>query len=162
MTPRLMLALCAALLLAACDTTGAAKTADQPAPQIANAPTGTVVPGEMDGIDANIGNTVYFDTDSSSLNTEAQAQLKKEALWLQQYKQHSVTIEGHADERGTREYNLALGERRAEAIVSYLQALGIDSGRLKEISYGKERPICVDSTETCWSQNRRGVTTLDN
>lgn len=158
-------ALCAALLLAACDTTGGAsgdKSAAQEPQMAENAPNGSLIPGPVDGIDQNIGNTVYFDTDSYSLSAAAQTQLQKEAGWLKQYRDHTVTIEGHADERGTREYNLALGERRAQTMLNYLSALGVDTARLKEISYGKERPICVDSTEACWSQNRRGVTTVDN
>jgi peptidoglycan-associated lipoprotein len=105
---------------------------------------------------------VHFDTDSYTLNSAAQAGLQKQAAWLQKYQQHMVTIEGHADERGTREYNLALGDRRAQTVVNYLTALGVDAGRIKEVSYGKERPICPDADEVCWSQNRRGVTTLDN
>jgi peptidoglycan-associated lipoprotein len=173
MTPKLLPALCAALLLAACGS-DAEKPADTQPPQLANAD-GTGLNGNG-GIDSSgtmstdaamralesIGNTVYFDTDSYSLNAQAQTVLQKQAAWLKQNPQHGITIEGHADERGTREYNLALGERRAETVVNYLTALGIDGARLKEISYGKEKPICADSTESCWVQNRRGVTTLDN
>src|SRR5581483_3654524 len=96
-------------------------------------PNGQVVPGSVeDSESGNIGNTVYFETDSSALTAASQAQLQKEAAWLQQYRQHTATIEGHADERGTREYNLALGERRAQSVVRYLTALGIDPARLKE------------------------------
>jgi peptidoglycan-associated lipoprotein len=104
---------------------------------------------------------VHFDTDGYALSAEAQAKLQKQVAWLQQYPQMTLTIEGHADERGTREYNLALGERRAQAIMDYLIALGFDPKRLKTISYGKERPICSTADEACWSQNRRGVSTLD-
>jgi peptidoglycan-associated lipoprotein len=95
------------------------------------------------------------------LESEAQQVLEKQAAWLQAYPQHTVTLEGHADERGTREYNLALGERRAQAIMNYLIALGFDPKRLKTISYGKERPICTEAEEACWSRNRRGVSTLE-
>ena len=163
MTSKLLPALGAALLLAACGS----GNSDQSQPQTSQlAETGAktpVVPGDIPDQNgfSNVGNAVYFETDSYSLNPEAQTQLQKEATWMQQYPQHTFTIEGHADERGTREYNLALGERRAEAVVNYLTALGVSATRLKEISYGKEKPICVDSTETCWSQNRRGVTAID-
>jgi peptidoglycan-associated lipoprotein len=167
MTPRLLPALCAALLLAACGS-DASKTTETPPPQLAGTNNGTGgVAGTLTETDAlnglqRIGNTIYFDTDSSSLSAEAQTTLQKQAAWLKQNPQHGITVEGHADERGTREYNLALGERRAQTVLNYLSALGVDTARLNEVSYGKEKPICPDSTETCWSQNRRGVTTLDN
>jgi peptidoglycan-associated lipoprotein len=166
MTPKILPALCAALLLAACGT-DANTTAEAPPPQLANndgaaGQQGTPITSDQAGGLLSIGNTVYFDTDSVSLTAPAQATLQKQAAWLQQNRQHGITIEGHADERGTREYNLALGERRAEAVLNYLQALGVDAARMKEISYGKEKPICPDSGEACWSQNRRGVTTVNN
>ncbi len=170
MTSKMLPALCAALLLAACGS-DASKTADTATPQLAGIGTsgtgssginGEAVASDPASALLSIGNTVYFETDSVSLTAQAQATLKKQAAWLLQNRQHAITVEGHADERGTREYNLALGERRAEAVVNYLSALGVDGARLKEISYGKEKPVCADSGETCWSQNRRGVTTLDN
>jgi peptidoglycan-associated lipoprotein len=169
MTPRILPALCAALLLAACGSSNGDQTEPiATPPQVASAPT------DNSGIDQTlttldpaselrgIGNTVYFDTDSYSLNAQAQTTLQKQAVWLTHNPQHGITIEGHADERGTREYNLALGDRRAQTVVNYLWALGIDGARLKEVSYGKEKPVCADANETCWNQNRRGVTTLDN
>ena len=104
---------------------------------------------------------VHFDTDGYALSAEAQNTLQHQAAWLQHYPQYALTIDGHADERGTREYNLALGERRADAVMAYLIALGVDPKRLKTISYGKERPTCTEANETCWSQNRRSVSTLD-
>ncbi|WP_395015574.1 peptidoglycan-associated lipoprotein Pal [Dongia sp.] len=107
------------------------------------------------------GNNVLFDTDRYALSADGQRTLQRQAIWLQQFPRRTVTIEGHADERGTREYNLALGERRAQAILDYLVALGVDPKRLKTISYGKERPLCTAAEEACWSQNRRGVSTLD-
>jgi peptidoglycan-associated lipoprotein len=161
MTSKLLPTLCAALLLAAC-ADDPSKPAETPTPQIDTASTDQAVAGPSETDMGNVGNTVYFDTDIASLNSAAQAQLQKEAAWLKEFRQFRVTIEGHADERGTREYNLALGERRAQAVVDDLAALGVDPARLKEISYGKERPICTDSTEACWSQNRRGVTAVDN
>lgn len=108
-----------------------------------------------------IGNVVYFETDSSSLGEDAQGILQRQAQWLKSYPATTFTIEGHADERGTREYNLGLGERRANAVASYLVALGIDGSRVSVISYGKERPLCAEATAICWGQNRRGVTTLN-
>jgi peptidoglycan-associated lipoprotein len=169
MTSRIVPALCAALLLAACGSSGGDQSEPNATPpQVAGAPTDN---GEFDKAMTipdpaselqRIGNTVYFDTDSYSLNTQAQTTLQKQAAWLKQNPQHGITIEGHADERGTREYNLALGDRRAQTVVNYLSALGIDAARLKEVSYGKEKPVCADATEACWDQNRRGVTTLDN
>jgi len=95
------------------------------------------------------------------LTPEAQRVAQLQACWIQLYPQHYLAIEGHADERGTREYNLALGERRAQSMMDYLVALGVDPKRLKTISYGKERSVCTDANEACWSQNRRAVTTLD-
>ena len=157
MSMQVLPALCAGLMmLAACTDTGTPSQAEPPKTSVA------VTPGEIysGGYD-NVGNTVYFPLDSAALVTEARTQLQAEAKWLQDPK-HTFTIEGHADERGTREYNLALGERRADAVMKYLIALGIDPKRLKRISYGKERPVCTDANETCWSQNRRAVTTLDN
>jgi peptidoglycan-associated lipoprotein len=106
----------------------------------------------------NVGNRVHFELDRYDLTPEAQATLRQQAAVLQNYPQFIVTIEGHADERGTREYNLALGERRADAVRNYLAALGLDASRITVISYGKERPECPDASEGCWSQNRRGVT----
>ena len=173
MTFKLIPALCAALLLAACGSSE--PITNEPTPTATNMagsqnggdpvsgnPTDGIAKGSLDEFKTKVGNTVHFDTDSYSLNAEAQADLQKQAAWLQEYRQHMVTIEGHADERGTREYNLALGERRAQAVVNYLTALGIDTARLKEVSYGKEKPVCPDANDACWNQNRRGVTALDN
>ncbi|WP_308912050.1 peptidoglycan-associated lipoprotein Pal [Pseudokordiimonas caeni] len=104
---------------------------------------------------------VFFAYDSSELSSEARMTLDKQAQWLGHYGQVSVTIEGHCDERGTREYNLALGDRRAQAVVNYLVAQGVSADRLKSISYGKERPAVVGNGESAWSQNRRGVLAVD-
>ena len=112
-------------------------------------------------IDTTVSNQVHFQTDSAMLQPEAQQILEKQAAWLQAYPQHTVTIEGHADERGTREYNLALGARRADMVMRYLIALGVDAKRVKTGSYGKERPTCIEADESCWSQNRRSVTVLE-
>jgi len=158
MVMRILPVLCAALVLAACADGGAPgqKTSEPPTTS-----SGIVTPGKAI-IDSNVGNTVYFQTDSAALQPEAQQALQKQAYWLLQFPQYRVTVEGHADERGTRDYNLALGERRADAVMRYFIALGVDPKRLKTISYGKERPVCTDANEACWSQNRRGVSTLDN
>lgn len=108
----------------------------------------------------NVGDRVHFALDRYDLTPEAEATLRQQAALLQSYPQVVITIEGHADERGTREYNLALGERRAETVHNYLMALGIAADRVSVISYGKERPECAAADEACWAQNRRGVTVV--
>lgn len=110
---------------------------------------------------AKVGNTVYFGYDSSTLTDEAQATLMRQAGFLKGNPSMTVTIEGHCDERGTREYNLALGERRATAARDYLLAQGVNSARIRVISYGKERPVAAGSTESSWSKNRRAATVLN-
>lgn len=115
-------------------------------------------PGSQEDLEANVGDRVFFDFDKSSLKPEAQTVLQRQAAWLKSNPSVRVTIEGHCDERGTREYNLALGERRANAVKDYLTALGIDRSRVKTISYGKERPVAMGSNAAAWAQNRRGVT----
>ena len=118
-------------------------------------------PGTQADLVVNVGDRVFFGYDRYDLTPEAQKTLDAQASWLQQYPNLNVTIEGHCVERGTREYNLALGERRANSVANYLTALGVDKTRISTISYGKERPICTDSNEACWSQNRRGVTAIN-
>ena len=105
---------------------------------------------------------MFFETDSSVLTADAQATLNQQSQWLQQYSQYRIVIEGHADERGTREYNIALGARRATAVVNYLVSRGIPQDRLSTVSYGKERPVAICNDISCWSQNRRSVTVLTN
>jgi peptidoglycan-associated lipoprotein len=117
-------------------------------------------PGSVQEFTASVGDRVFFDTDVTDLNAVDQATLDKQAAWLNQYNRYSFTIEGHADERGTREYNFALGSRRAEAAKEYLIAKGVAASRIKTISYGKERPVAVCNDISCWSQNRRAVTVL--
>lgn len=120
---------------------------------------GAPQPGSQAHFVANISSDrIFFDTDQSEVDGEDQATLQSQATYLRQYPQVRVTIEGHADERGTREYNLALGERRANAAKNYLASLGIDAGRISTISYGKERPEATGSDETSWARNRRAVT----
>ena len=94
------------------------------------------------------------------MDDRARATLQKQAAWLQRFGSVTLIVEGHCDERGTREYNLGLGARRAQAAKDYLTSLGVAGARLETISFGKERPVCVESTEACWSQNRRGVSTI--
>jgi peptidoglycan-associated lipoprotein len=121
---------------------------------------GAAVPGSQQDFSVNVGDRVLFLEDQSTLTPEAQAILEKQAIWLRQYPQYVFTIEGHADERGTREYNLALGARRAATVRDFLVARGISQTRMKTISYGKERPVATCDSETCWTQNRRAVTAL--
>ena len=161
---KMISALAAALLLAACASDEPAATGDAGASG-GTTDTGTtqgaVTPGSAEDFQQNVGDRVFFETDRYDLSAEAQSQLQKQAAWLAQYPAATVTVEGHCDERGTREYNLALGERRANAVANYLTALGVDAGRLSVISYGKERPECTESNEGCWAQNRRGVTAVN-
>jgi peptidoglycan-associated lipoprotein len=121
---------------------------------------GAATPGSAQDFAVNVGDRVFFDSDSSELNAQGIATLDKQAQWLNQYTRYSFTVEGHADERGTREYNFALGARRAETVKNYLTAKGVSSSRMRTISYGKERPVAVCNDISCWSQNRRSVTVL--
>lgn len=114
-------------------------------------------PGTQADLVVNVGDRVFFETDSSDLTLSARTTLENQAAWLQQYPNLTVTVEGHADERGTREYNLALGERRANSARNYLVALGVSSSRISTLSYGKERPAVPGSNATSWAQNRRSV-----
>ena len=142
-------AIAALTFLAACSSE------QPPAPASA-----TVTPGSVADFQQNVGDRVYFDLDSSVVRPDGRATLDKQAAWLKKYANYQITIEGHCDERGTREYNLALGERRATAVRQYLIAQGLPAARLRTISYGKERPDVAGSDEGAWSRNRRGVTTL--
>jgi len=117
-------------------------------------------PGSLQEFTSSIGDRVFFETDSTELTSAGQATLDKQAAWLNQYPRYTFTIEGHADERGTREYNFALGARRAESTKTYLIAKGVAPARMKTISFGKERPVAVCNDISCWSQNRRAVTVL--
>ncbi|MBP1848856.1 peptidoglycan-associated lipoprotein Pal [Rhizobium halophytocola] len=121
---------------------------------------GAATPGSTQDFTVNVGDRIFFDTDSSSVRADAQQTLDRQAQWLMRYPQYPITVEGHADERGTREYNLALGARRAAATKAYLASRGVPANRMKTISYGKERPVAVCDDISCWSQNRRAVTVL--
>ena len=111
--------------------------------------------------ETSVGDRVLFGTDSAVLDADDQAILTFQADWMLRYADRTATIEGHADERGTREYNLALGAHRAQAVFDYLVSLGVDPARLNVVSFGKERPVSICSDEICWSQNRRGTTVID-
>jgi len=147
----------AALLLGALAIAGCAKNAQNDQVGMAGAAT----PGSQQDFIVNVGDRVFFETDSSELTPQSRATLDKQAQWLSQYGTYAFTIEGHADERGTREYNFALGSRRAQAVHDYLVAKGISGSRMRTISYGKERPVAVCDDISCWSQNRRAVTVLN-
>ncbi len=120
-----------------------------------------VVPGSQEDLIVNVGDRVFFDYDSSELDADAQELLQDQVAWLKQHSNLSVIIEGHCDERGTREYNLALGEKRAQSVKNYLISLGISESRVSTISYGKERPAVVGSNDGAWAQNRRSVTIVN-
>lgn len=127
-----------------------------------NGSAGSTAPGTQGDLSTNVGDRVFFETDSSSVTGEGQATLGRQAEWLNKYSNVNVVIEGHCDERGTREYNIALGERRATAVKNYLVSLGVPSARVSTISYGKERPAVQGSDDSAWSQNRRAVTVIAN
>ena len=150
---RAIAAIMALMFVAACSN----NNNDQTPPSAST----TVTPGSVADFKQNIGDRVYFDTDMSSIREDGRAVLAKQAEWLKKYTNYPITIEGKCDERGTREYNLALGERRANAARQYLIAQGIPADRIKTISYGKERPAVLGSNETAWAQNRRGVTVIN-
>jgi len=122
---------------------------------------GASTPGSVQDFTVNVGDRVFFESDQTDLSASGQATLDKQATWLNQYGTYRFTIEGHADERGTREYNFALGARRAESVKNYLIAKGISAARIKTVSYGKERPVATCNDISCWSQNRRAVTVLN-
>jgi peptidoglycan-associated lipoprotein len=123
---------------------------------------GSITAGSQEDLIVNVGDRVFFEFDSFELTVDGQSTLDAQAAWLKQYSDVNVTIEGHADERGTREYNLALGEKRANAVFTYLMDAGISNSRMNTVSFGKERPEVVGSTDSAWSQNRRSVTTVTN
>jgi len=154
----------ALLLLAACSS-----TPETPPPGGPGGPAGgpgggigrNVIPGSQQDLEASAGDRVFFAFDRSDITPEARETLERQADWLRRYPNVTVTIEGHCDERGTREYNLALGERRAQAAKNVLVAAGIPASRISTISYGKERPAVVGSTEEAYAQNRRAVTVVN-
>ncbi len=125
------------------------------------APVNGVTPGTQQDLVVNVGDRIFFGYDQSDVSAEGQSTLERQATWLKQYPNVSITIEGHADERGTREYNLALGERRAASVRSFLLSQGIDASRISTVSYGKERPAVTDASPSGWAQNRRAVSVVN-
>ena len=149
----------ALIVLAGCATK---PKQEAPPPAQPQAPMHTIVPGSAEDLRVNVGDTVHFDYDRSDLHSADRNILQRQAAWLQKYPGIRVQVQGNCDERGTREYNLALGARRANSVKDYLVSLGISPDRIETISYGKERPICTESTDSCWAQNRRAVTVIES
>jgi peptidoglycan-associated lipoprotein len=157
-TLKLGFSVAAALAFAACS-----KTPDQfgaGGPGGLGMAAGAATPGSPQDFATNVGDRVFFATDSTELSPTAQDTLAKQATWLARYPNYSFTIQGHADERGTREYNFALGARRAQVSKEYLVAKGVAASRMRTISFGKERPVAVCNDDSCLGQNRRAVTVL--
>jgi peptidoglycan-associated lipoprotein len=152
---KLILAACLALSVGACASKNSADDGS-----LAGGAGGASTPGSVQDFVVNVGDRVFFETDQTQLTAQGQATLDKQAEWLNRYPRYSFVIEGNADERGTREYNFALGARRAESVRNYLTARGVSSSRMRTISYGKERPVAVCNDISCWSQNRRAVTNI--
>jgi peptidoglycan-associated lipoprotein len=139
---------------------GLALSACASKPAVDSLASGAATPGSQQDFVVNVGDRVFFETDQTELSAQARVTLDKQAQWLSQYANYTFTIEGHADERGTREYNIALGARRAQNVRNYLASRGIQANRMRTVSYGKERPVAVCNDISCWSQNRRAVTVL--
>lgn len=153
--------LAAVVALGACTKRAPEQLPPPPADQTQTTPppsSGPMPGSQEDFIASVMSDTVHFGTDLSDVRDEDKAILQSQAQWLARYPNKRITIEGHADERGTRDYNLALGERRANAVKNYLASLGVDPSRMSTISYGKERPVALGSDESAWAQNRRAVT----
>ena len=168
---RVLTVLACLLLVAACARTGADEAGPNAAAGAGDRPVagsaagagaaGNYTPGSQEALEAEAGDTIYFAFDSAVLREPSRAVLRQQATWLERNAKARVTIAGHADERGTREYNLALGARRAEAVRTYLVGLGIAPGRIDTISYGEERPAVAGSNEQAWARNRRAVTRIE-
>lgn len=148
-TIKALAAVAAMIFMAACSNEQAAVPAST-----------TVTPGSVADFKQNVGDRVFFDTDMSNVRADGRTTLDKQATWLKQYANYRITIEGHCDERGTREYNFALGERRANSVKQYLVAQGVPAARIQTISYGKERPLVPGSDAAAWAQNRVAITAL--
>ncbi|MEX2618010.1 MAG: peptidoglycan-associated lipoprotein Pal [Alphaproteobacteria bacterium] len=171
MRTKLMSVFAIALLAAACgstpedtgsatgqgESTGSASTGSPSTSAVTPTQTPGITPGSQEDLVVNVGDRIFFGFDKSDITSDAAETLKKQAAWMQSNPNVTVIVEGHADERGTREYNLALGERRANAMREQLIALGVSPARIETISYGKERPAVAGSNESAWAQNRRGV-----
>jgi peptidoglycan-associated lipoprotein len=148
-------ALLAAIVLSFVGCTG------NPKPEDMSANSGYAAPGSPRDFITKAGDLVYFSTDSTDLSVESQQTLVNQVKWLKQYPEHGIMIEGHADERGTREYNIALGAKRAQTVRAFLVQQGINPARIRTASYGKERPVSVCNDISCWSQNRRAQTVVN-
>lgn len=160
---RALALVCTVLLVAACSRTEPGEPTLSTGIQsesLAGGAAATYAPGSQQALQAEAGDTIFFAFDSSTIRPESQAVLRQQAAWLEQNPRVSVTIAGHADERGTREYNLALGDRRANAVRTFMVGLGVDGSRLRTVSYGEERPAVGGTGEQVWAQNRRAVTTI--
>jgi peptidoglycan-associated lipoprotein len=161
MNLRSLTLLAAVLLVAACAENQANKGAATGAGGAQTTTATAAQPGSEQDLVQNVGDRVFFDFDKSDIKPEGRQTLQRQAEWLKKYPNVTVTVEGHCDDRGTREYNLALGARRAAAVKKMLIALGVDAKRVSTISYGKERPAVVGDNEAAWAQNRRGVTVVN-
>ncbi len=173
MIARIFMIFAVMVVISACSTTGDESSVDAQATadreQMSDGPLSDIydeslqgpAPGTQADLVVNVGDRIFYGYDRYDLSAEARSVLEKQAQWLNQYQNLSITVEGHADERGTREYNLALGERRANSVKNYLVALGVSPSRITTISYGKERPAVPGSNEQSWAQNRRGVTVVE-
>lgn len=157
------------LALGACKKEPPASLPPEPTPTVTGTPGdtgagGVAQPGSQEHFVQGVNgqNVIYFDTDRFNIDSADSAALQTQAQYLAQYPQVNITIEGHADERGTREYNLALGERRANAAKNYLTSIGVAATRISVVSYGKERPVALGSDEQSWAQNRRAVSVVIN
>ena len=164
MLKNLSMLIVAGFFLASCAATKTEQGggADAASASASSSSGGEITAGTQEDLIVNVGDRVFFEFDSSELTVDAQATLDAQAAWLMQYPDTNITGEGHADERGTREYNLALGDKRAFSVYSYLAQAGIDTNRMEYVSWGKERPEVIGSDETAYSQNRRGVTLVSN
>lgn len=155
----------AVALLSACETastvggtSGGSGVSKKAISQTASPSAATVAPGSQEDLVLTVGDSIYFDFNKFSIRADARNVLERQAAWLKSNPSVTFSIEGHCDERGTREFNLALGERRANSVKDYLVTMGINPVRIKTISYGKERPVAMGSNNAAWAQNRRGVT----
>lgn len=149
------------LLLAACSSTPSNTNTGGNTGGGTGTTQSTIVPGSKEDFAQNVGDRVFFDTDKSTIKAEGQQTLQRQAAWLQKYPNVTITVEGHCDDRGTREYNLGLGDRRAHAVARALAALGVQPNRIHTVTYGKERPAVLGDNESAWAQNRRGVTVIN-
>jgi peptidoglycan-associated lipoprotein len=156
--PKLLAALAAAAMITACSSTP--ETAATSGGGEGTGTSGAIRPGSQEDLRANVGDRVFFGSDRSTIAADQRPVLERQARWLQQYAQNQVTVEGHADERGTREYNLALAQRRGNSARDVLVASGVSGSRIQVVSFGKDRPEALGSDETAWAQNRRAVTVV--